>query len=88
MAGNFSPPAEAAPRIRPRENFDSYDGRFENSAVQSSVREEMAGANVLVAASAEHESHVVYFLQEQRMMLFDAINTISGGEKGGGDTAA
>jgi hypothetical protein len=57
-------------------------------AVQSSVREEVTGANVLVAIFAERESHAVYFLQEQEMTRHDAINYISdGNEKGGGDTA-
>ena len=33
--------------------------------VQSSNREEVTGANVLVALFSERESHAVYFLQEQ-----------------------
>ncbi len=33
--------------------------------VQSSGREEVTGANVLVALFSERESHAVYFLQEQ-----------------------
>jgi ATP-dependent Clp protease ATP-binding subunit ClpA len=58
-------------------------------AVQSSIREDVTGANVLVAIFVERESHAVYFLQEQGMTSYDAINYISGGiKKGGGDTAA
>jgi two-component system, cell cycle response regulator len=44
--------------------------------VQSSGREEVTGANVLVAMFAERESHAVYFLQEQDMTRFDAVNYI------------
>ncbi|HMK68703.1 MAG TPA: ATP-dependent Clp protease ATP-binding subunit ClpA [Stellaceae bacterium] len=47
--------------------------------VQSSGREEVTGANVLVAMFAERESHAVYFLQEQDMTRFDAVNYISHG---------
>ncbi|TWB17164.1 ATP-dependent Clp protease ATP-binding subunit ClpA [Nitrospirillum amazonense] len=47
--------------------------------VQSSGREEVTGANVLVALFSERESHAVYFLQEQEMTRFDAVNYISHG---------
>ena len=47
--------------------------------VQSSGREEVTGANVLVAMFAERESHAVYFLHEQDMTRFDAVNYISHG---------
>ena len=47
--------------------------------VQSSGREEVTGANVLVALFSERESHAVYFLQEQEMTRFDAVNFISHG---------
>ena len=47
--------------------------------VQSSGREEVTGANVLVALFSERESHAVYFLQEQDMSRFDAVNYISHG---------
>jgi ATP-dependent Clp protease ATP-binding subunit ClpA len=47
--------------------------------VQSSGREEMTGANVLVAIFAERESHAAYFLQEQDMTRYDAVNYISHG---------
>ena len=47
--------------------------------VQSSGREEVTGANVLVAVFSERESHAVYYLQEQDMTRFDAVNYISHG---------
>ena len=47
--------------------------------VQSSGREEVTGANVLVAVFAERESNAAYFLQEQDMTRFDAVNFISHG---------
>ena len=47
--------------------------------VQSSGRQEVTGANVLVAMFSERESHAVYFLQEQEMSRFDAVNYISHG---------
>ncbi|HRY05957.1 MAG TPA: AAA family ATPase, partial [Hyphomicrobiaceae bacterium] len=47
--------------------------------VQSSGREEVTGANVLVAIFAERESHAAFFLQEQDMTRFDAIQYISHG---------
>ena len=47
--------------------------------VQSSGREEITGANVLVAIFAERESHAAYFLQEQDMTRYDAVNYISHG---------
>src|SRR5690606_34323127 len=47
--------------------------------VQSSGREEVTGASVLVAIFAERESHAAYFLQEQDMTRYDAVNYISHG---------
>jgi len=47
--------------------------------VQSSGREEVTGANVLVAMFSERESHAVFFLQEQDMSRLDAVNYISHG---------
>ena len=47
--------------------------------VQSSGREDVTGANILVALFAERESHAVYFLQEQDMTRYDAVNYISHG---------
>jgi ATP-dependent Clp protease ATP-binding subunit ClpA len=47
--------------------------------VQSSGRDEVSGANVLVALFSERESHAVYFLQMQDMTRLDAVNFISHG---------
>ena len=47
--------------------------------VQSSGREEVTGANVLVALFSERESHAVYYLQLQDMTRLDAVNYISHG---------
>ncbi len=47
--------------------------------VQTSGREEVTGANVLVAIFAERESHAAWFLQEQDMTRYDAVNYISHG---------
>jgi len=47
--------------------------------VQSSGREEVTGANVLVALFAERESNAAHFLQAQDMTRFDAVNYISHG---------
>jgi ATP-dependent Clp protease ATP-binding subunit ClpA len=47
--------------------------------VQSSGRSEVTGANVLVAIFAERESNAAYFLQEQEMTRYDAVNFIAHG---------
>ncbi|TRO95238.1 ATP-dependent Clp protease ATP-binding subunit ClpA [Glycocaulis profundi] len=47
--------------------------------VQNSGREEVTGANVLVALFAERESHAAYFLAERDMTRYDAVNFISHG---------
>ncbi|MGE0660261.1 MAG: ATP-dependent Clp protease ATP-binding subunit ClpA [Reyranellaceae bacterium] len=47
--------------------------------VQSSGREEVTGANIVVAMFSERESHAVYFLQQQDMTRLDATNYISHG---------
>jgi len=47
--------------------------------VQSSGREEVTGANVLVALFSERESHAVYSLQTREMSRLDAVNYISHG---------
>ncbi len=47
--------------------------------VQSSGRTEVTGANVLVAIFAERESNAAYFLQEQDMTRYDAVNFIAHG---------
>ena len=47
--------------------------------VQSSARDDVTGANVLVAIFSERESHAAYFLQEQEMTRYDAVNFIAHG---------
>ncbi|MCK5658929.1 MAG: AAA family ATPase, partial [Alphaproteobacteria bacterium] len=47
--------------------------------VQSSGREEVTGANVLVSLFSERESNAVFLLQEQEMTRYDAVNYISHG---------
>src|SRR5471032_1025318 len=47
--------------------------------VQSSGRDDVTGANVLVAVFSERESHAAYFLQEQEMTRYDAVNFIAHG---------
>ena len=47
--------------------------------VQSSGREEVTGANILVALFSERESHAVYFLQLHDMTRLAAVNYISHG---------
>src|ERR1700685_3360867 len=47
--------------------------------VESAGREEVTGANVLFAIFAERESHAAYFLQEQDMTRYDAVNYTSHG---------
>ncbi|MBL4853348.1 MAG: ATP-dependent Clp protease ATP-binding subunit ClpA [Robiginitomaculum sp.] len=56
--------------------------------VQSSGREEVTGANALVALFNERESHAVYFLQERDMTRYDAVNYISHGISKTGDAPA
>jgi ATP-dependent Clp protease ATP-binding subunit ClpA len=47
--------------------------------VQSSGRDDVTGANILVAIFAERESHAAYFLQRQDMTRLDAVSFISHG---------
>ena len=47
--------------------------------VQMSGREEVTGANVLVAIFSERESHAVFYLQSQEMTRLDAVRYISHG---------
>ncbi len=47
--------------------------------VQSSGREQVTGANVLVAIFSERESHAAFFLQQQEMTRLDAVSYISHG---------
>jgi ATP-dependent Clp protease ATP-binding subunit ClpA len=57
--------------------------------VQSSGKDEVTGANVLVALFSERESYAVYFLQQQDMSRLDAVSFISHGVgKGGTGEAA
>lgn len=53
--------------------------------VQSSGRQEVTGANILVALFSERESHAVYFLQQQDMSRYDAVSYISHGIAKSGD---
>jgi len=55
--------------------------------VQSSGRDEVTGANVLVALFSERESYAVYFLQQQDMSRLDAVSFISHGVGKGGSPA-
>ncbi len=47
--------------------------------VESSSKDEVTGANVLVSIFAERDSHAAYFLHEQDMSRYDAVNYISHG---------
>ena len=47
--------------------------------VQSSGREEVTGANMIVAIFSEKESYAVYFLSQQNMTRLDAVQYISHG---------
>jgi Glyoxalase superfamily protein/Clp amino terminal domain, pathogenicity island component len=47
--------------------------------VQSAVRKEVTGADVLVAIFAERESHAAYFLTEHDVSRYDAVNYLSHG---------
>ncbi len=55
--------------------------------VQSSGRDEVTGANVLVALFSERESYAVYFLQQQDMSRLDAVSFISHGVGKGASAA-
>ena len=57
--------------------------------VESAGRDDVTGANVIVALFAERESHAVYFLHQQDMNRYDAVNFISHGlaKKAGAGTA-
>ena len=47
--------------------------------VQSSVRKEVTGGNVLVAIFSEQESQAVYFLKQQNIARIDVVNYIAHG---------
>ncbi len=53
--------------------------------VQSSGKDIVTGANVLVALFSERESYAVYFLQQQDMSRLDAVSYISHGIGKGGN---
>lgn len=79
---------EEMPEAKPTSGFQRVIQRAVIH-VQSSGREEVTGANVLVAIFAERESHAAYFLQEQDMTRYDAVNFISHGiakRPGAGDS--
>ena len=56
--------------------------------VQSSGKDEVTGANVLVALFSERESYAVYFLQQQDMSRLDAVSFLSHGVGKGGKPLA
>ncbi len=56
--------------------------------VQSSGKDEVTGANVLVALFHEKESYAVYFLQEQDMSSLDAKRVLAHGSAGGAARAS
>src|SRR3546814_926483 len=56
--------------------------------VQSSGKDEVTGANVLVALFSERESYAVYFLQQQDLTRLDAVSYLSHGIGKGGKPAA
>ncbi len=70
---------------------DSGEGRVQPTAafqrvvqrailhVESSGRDEVTGANVLISIFSERESHAAFFLQEQDMTRYDAVNFVSHG---------
>jgi ATP-dependent Clp protease ATP-binding subunit ClpA len=47
--------------------------------VESSGRDVVSGANILISIFSERESHATYFLQEQDMTRYDAVNYVSHG---------
>ena len=55
--------------------------------VQSSGKDTVTGANVLVALFSERDSYAVYFLQQQDMSRLDAVSYISHGIGKGGKPA-
>ena len=69
---------DAADDVKPTAGFQRVIQRA-LIHVQSSGREDVTGANVLVAIFAERESNAVYFLQKQDMTRLDAVSYISHG---------
>ena len=60
---------------------DSFHRVFKRAMLhaQSSQKEQVTGANVLVAMFAEKESHALYFLQQQGMRRYDAVTYVAHG---------
>ncbi len=69
---------EGAGRVQPTAAFQRVVQRA-ILHVESSGRDEVTGANILVSIFSERESHAAYFLQEQDMTRYDAVNYISHG---------
>ncbi len=82
--GDFIDNELGVPRVSPRTDpkpTAGFQRVIQRAAihVQSSGREKVTGANVLVALFSERESHAVYFLQIHDMSRLDAVNYISHG---------
>ena len=69
---------EAIDEARPTAGFQRVIHRAAIH-VQSAGKNEVNGANVLVALFSERESHAVFFLQEQDVSRLDVVNYISHG---------
>ena len=48
--------------------------------VQTSGKEEVTSANILVAIFSEKESHAVYFLNKVNLSRYDVVNYLSHGK--------
>ena len=77
----LSTPRDRCGRLRKAVPTAAFQRVIQRAAihVQSSGRTEVTGANVLVAIFAERESNAAYFLQEQDMTRYDAVNFIAHG---------
>jgi hypothetical protein len=71
-------PGEAFEEAKPTAGFQRVIQRAVIH-VQSSGRDEVTGANVLIALFSERESHAAYFLQEQDLTRLDVVNFIAHG---------
>lgn len=58
---------------KPTVSFQRVLQRASVHVNKQSGREEVTGADVLVAMFAEYESHAIYFLQEQGITMSDAV---------------
>jgi len=56
--------------------------------VRSAGRDDVTGANVLVAIFSERESHAAYFLRQQELSRYDAVSFIAHGIRKDGGRAA